>query len=206
MPFTIFHYPLAWGLSRVDKRLSLPALVVGAVMPDIEVPFLIIFFRGILPDHYILHSLIGSLTIGLILTVIVTRYIYPVVISVIFGVDREALNEACRVNSVMILSCAIGLVSHLLLDYPMHPYSQIFWPFIEARLLVGPLLLFFAQGTTIRQGFTTAHMFTVAVMVLWWIAIFVVIRKNVWEEHWMGRREAICDTGCDELGHSSEGI
>ncbi|MGY5852288.1 MAG: DUF4184 family protein [Candidatus Thorarchaeota archaeon] len=206
MPFTIFHYPLAWGLSRVDKRLSLPALIVGAVMPDIEVPFLIMFFRGILPDHYILHSLIGSLTIGLLLTVIVTRYIYPVVISVIFGVNREALDGACRVTPVMILSCVIGLVSHLLLDYPMHPYSQIFWPFIDARLLVGPLVLFFAQGPTMRQGFITANMFTTAVMAIWWIAIFIVIRKNVWEEHWVGRRDPTSDTNREDVHQSSDGI
>ena len=52
MPFTVFHYPIEWAFSKLDKRLNLPGLIVGSFLPDIEVPFLFIFFKGILPDHY----------------------------------------------------------------------------------------------------------------------------------------------------------
>ena len=63
MPLTPLHYPLAHGLSKVGKKLSLPGLVVGAVIPDIEVPLMRIFFSD-LPDHLVLHSLIGAATLG----------------------------------------------------------------------------------------------------------------------------------------------
>jgi hypothetical protein len=43
MPVTPLHYPAAWGLSKLDKRLSLPALIVGSFIPDIEVPILFLF-------------------------------------------------------------------------------------------------------------------------------------------------------------------
>ena len=53
MPITPLHYPIAWGLSKLDKRLNLPGLIVGSFIPDIEVPFLFIFFSGVLPDHLV---------------------------------------------------------------------------------------------------------------------------------------------------------
>ncbi|KKK92066.1 hypothetical protein LCGC14_2706670, partial [marine sediment metagenome] len=68
MPITPLHYPLAWGLSKIDKRLILPGLIVGSFIPDIEVPILFIFFSGVLPDHLVLHSLVGAITIGTIIS------------------------------------------------------------------------------------------------------------------------------------------
>ncbi len=40
MPITPLHYPVAWGLSKLDKRLNLQGLIVGSFIPDIELPFL----------------------------------------------------------------------------------------------------------------------------------------------------------------------
>ena len=188
MPFTPLHFPYAWLLSRIDKRLPLPALIVGAVIPDIEVPFLYVFFSGIFPDHYILHSLIGSLTIGLVLAVFIVRYFYPYMVSTLFGIDENELRETCKISGYMVLAVAIGIVSHLLVDYPMHPYNQIFWPFVDETLLVGQLVSFFAMGTNLNVGYQIANtLMTVSSIVLWGLIAYY-IRDDLWHRMWMGDR------------------
>ena len=62
MPSTLLHYSVAYALHRGEKRFPLPALAVGSVIPDIEVPFSAVFFSGILPDHFILHSFVGEIS------------------------------------------------------------------------------------------------------------------------------------------------
>ena len=141
MPITPLHYPVAWGLSKLDKRLNLPGLIVGSFIPDIEVPILIIFFHGVLPDHFILHSLIGAVTIGAFISTFVTVLLYPILISMFFGVDRVKLNEVCRLTPVLVLSCMLGNLFHLLLDLLMHPFNPTLWPFIDPYNIVGILVL-----------------------------------------------------------------
>jgi len=119
MPVTPLHYPFAFLISKSDKRLSLPALVVGSIIPDIEVPIMWIFFSG-LPDHLFLHSLVGATTMGTLVAVFVTWLLYPPIISTVFKVDKDELKEACSLSGMLVVSCLIGVLSHLLLDYPMH--------------------------------------------------------------------------------------
>jgi len=186
MPFTPLHYPYAWMISRLDKRLPLPALIIGAVIPDIEVPFLIIFFGGVLPDHFILHSLIGALSIGLVLSLLIMRYIYPVIISAIFGVEKKQLIERCQITRYAVLAAIVGILSHLLIDYPMHPYNQILWPFVDAHSLIGPLVLLFAVGGNIAYGFYIANILTSLVSIVIWIGILYHIRDDIWNKMWLG--------------------
>ena len=120
MPFTLFHYPFGYWLSKTNKNLSLPALVVGAVIPDIEVPFLLLFFQGIFPDHFILHSLVGALSIGLVLAIVVTRYVYPPLIGFLFKLDRDELRARCAITPWLIISAVIGILSHLAVDFLHH--------------------------------------------------------------------------------------
>ncbi len=74
MPTTHLHYLFAFLVSKADKRLSLPGLVVGSVIPDIEVPFMWMFFAS-LPDHLFLHCLLGALTIETLLAAAITRFL-----------------------------------------------------------------------------------------------------------------------------------
>ena len=188
MPFTLFHYPFGYLASKIDKRLILSALLVGSVMPDIEVPILFLFFTGVVPDHLILHSLIGTLTIGLLLTVAVTKFIYPPLIGFLFKIDREKLKEACRVTPRMILSCAFGLMLHIGVDYLHHWFNPLFWPWIDPFLLVGPLVSFFATlfATDIHTGFSIANGFTniTLLIVLFWI--IRVNKEDRWNRLWLG--------------------
>ncbi len=188
MPVTPLHYPLAWLISKANKKLILPALVVGSVIPDIEVPILWLFFTGVLPDHLILHSLVGGLTLGTTLAVVATSLFYPWIVSTIFGVDRQDLKEACKITPILVLSCFLGVVSHLLIDYTMHWFNPILWPWVDPFVFVGPLVLLFAAGGDIEGvGFYTANMLTSAIMGIFWIAILIRYAKDdLWRNVWLG--------------------
>ena len=188
MPVTPLHYPLAFGLSKANKRLLLPGVVVGSVIPDIEVPLMWVFFSD-LPDHLFLHSLVGAVTAGTLLAVLVTWLLYPPIISTIFRVNTDDLKEACRLSGMLVVSCLIGVLSHLLLDYPMHWFNPILWPWVNPFDVVGPLVLFFTPyGPINGTAFWMANRLTSAVMVVAWLAILVYYFNNdLWSNHWLGK-------------------
>ncbi|MHA2223088.1 MAG: DUF4184 family protein [Candidatus Thorarchaeota archaeon] len=190
MPVTPLHYPLAQGFSRLDKRLSLPGLVVGAVIPDIEVPLMWFFFSD-LPDHLVLHSLIGAATVGTFLAIIVTRLLYAPIISTLFGVDRERLNETTGMSTMLVVSCLIGVLSHILIDYPMHWFNPILWPWVDPYAVVGPLVLLFTPfGSISGTAFRMAHFVTSAIMGVWWLIIITKYwSSDLWGKHWVGTVE-----------------
>jgi hypothetical protein len=180
MPFTLFHYPVAFGLSKIFRKLSLPGLIVGSFTPDIEVPILMLFFQGILPDHFILHSLIGALTIGTLLSLLTTRFLYALIVSKIFHLDKSILNEQCKISFNLVLSCLIGNVFHILLDVTMHPFNPILWPWVSSYHIIGPLVLLFAKGGDLSLGFSIANLLTNAIMIIIGIIIILIYRKNLW--------------------------
>ncbi|MFO7836366.1 MAG: DUF4184 family protein [Candidatus Thorarchaeota archaeon] len=188
MPFTLFHYSVAYAMHRADKRLPLPALAVGSVIPDIEVLILTFFFSGILPDHLVLHSLIGGLTLGTLGAVLTTLFIYPQIMSVLFGIEKERLVEACRISPLMVLSCVIGILGHILLDYPMHWYNAIFWPWVEPTAVVGPLVLYFSSiGEISGIAFTLANGTANLLMLLIFVYILAQEREERWLHVWLGK-------------------
>jgi hypothetical protein len=186
MPMTPLHYPVAWGLSKIDKRLSLPGLIVGSFMPDIEVPIIFLFFDVGIDNHFILHSLIGALTIGTLLSILATVLVYPLLVSFIFRVNKNKVREACRFTPFLVLSCMLGNVFHLILDYPMHPYSFILWPFVDPNSIVGFIVLLFGQEGDLSMGFLFARIFNYIVMGSLMIAIAVRCRKNLWDQALIG--------------------
>ncbi len=187
MPITPLHYPLAFSLSKTNRRLLLPGVVVGSVIPDIEVPLMWVFFSD-LPDHLFLHSLVGAVSVGTLLAVLVTWLLYPPIISTIFRVDRNDLKEVCRLSGMLVVSCLIGVLSHLLLDYPMHWFNPILWPWVNPYDIVGPLVLFFAPfGPINGTAFWMANGLTSAVMIIAWLPILIYYgNKDLWSNHWLG--------------------
>jgi hypothetical protein len=158
---------------------------VGSVIPDIEVPLMWAFFPGVW-DHLLLHSLLGVFTVCTVLAVVVTRFIYPPVISLIFGVNRGELKEACAVTPALIVSCMLGALFHVLVDIPMHPFNPTLWPWIPPNEIVGSVVLFFGEGS-ILVGFTRANtLFSAIMVVLGTLILIVNINKNLWDEVWLG--------------------
>lgn len=186
MPLTPFHYPVGYLLSKTNKKLRLPGLLVGSVIPDIEVPLMWICFPGVY-DHLLLHSLIGVLTIGTALAVIVTRLLYPPIISFFFRLEYNEVKEACKVTPMLILSCMIGALFHVLVDIPMHPYNPILWPWVNPGVIVGSVVSFFAEGGNIALGFTIANaLFTAVMVVLGSIILAVNFGSGMWKRLWIG--------------------
>jgi hypothetical protein len=187
MPATPLHYTLAFLVSKTDKRLSLPGLVVGSVIPDIEVPIIQMFFVG-LPDHLFLHSLIGAITVGTLVSVIVTRYLYPLIISFVFRIEKNKLNRVCWISPWMVLSCLLGVLSHLVLDFPEHWYNPILWPWVNPQDIVGPLVLVFMQTYDIWTSFLIARLVTHIIMLVVFFVIIVHLHSkgNLWFRFWVG--------------------
>jgi membrane-bound metal-dependent hydrolase YbcI (DUF457 family) len=181
------HYPVAWGLSKIDKRLSLPGLIVGSFMPDIEVPILFLFFEIGIDNHFILHSLVGVLTIGTLLSILATVLLYPIFASLIFRVDKNKVKEACKLTPILVFSCMLGNVFHILLDLPMHPYSFILWPFVDPNNIVGFLVLAFAPEGDLTLGFLFARILNNIIMGSLMLAIVIKSRKNLWEQIIVGK-------------------
>jgi hypothetical protein len=186
MPATPFHYPFAFLISKTNKRFLLPGLVVGSVIPDIEIPIMWVFFPG-LPDHLVLHSLIGGLTLGVLLAVIVTCFLYTPIASFVFRIDSQDLKQTCQVNSWMLLSCLFGVMSHLILDFPMHWYNPILWPWVDPMNIVGPLVLVFMPTYDLWTSYLIASAITHVVMLALWSGIIVRLysKGNLWYRHWV---------------------
>ncbi|MBN2229411.1 MAG: DUF4184 family protein [Candidatus Thorarchaeota archaeon] len=187
MPITPLHYPFAYLISKTNRKFSLPGLVVGSVIPDIEVPIMWVFFNN-LPDHLFLHSLIGAMTVGTLLAIVVTRFLYPVIISSTFNLPKEDLAEVCRITPWFIASCFIGVMSHLVLDYPMHWYNPILWPWVNPFDVIGPLVLLFMPAFSIQTAFFIARTLTHIAMIVLWIGIGyrMYSKGDLWYRHWVG--------------------
>ena len=176
------HYPVAWGLSKLNNRLNLPGLIVGSFIPDIEVPILILFFNGVFPDHFIMHSLIGALTVGTFISTLVTVMLYPILTSLFFRLDKVRIKEVCKLTPTLALSCMLGNVFHILLDIPMHPFNPVMWPFVDPYSIVGILVLVFAVDGNISLGFLIANILNNVIMGLFMLVIVIKSRKNLWEQ------------------------
>jgi len=184
LPLTPLHYPVAYAIHKFRKSASMPGLVVGSFAPDIEVPLLWVFGNG-LPDHCILHSLIGGLTLGLLISVGLTRFVYPPVIGSLFRVERTKLDAACTTSRALVASCLAGLLGHLLLDIPMHPYNPVLWPWVNPDVIVGILVLIFAQGGDLESGFIAANQLVSVVMLVPLLAIIIKRRHVLWSGLWL---------------------
>jgi hypothetical protein len=209
MPITPLHYPFAYAISRLNRGLSLPGLVVGSFIPDIEVPFMWFFMTGVLPDHFILHSFIGAVTVGTLLSVIGVRFFYPFFVSRIFRIDRRRLEGLCQMSPTLVLSCLLGVFSHLLLDYPMHWYNPILWPWVSPFDLVGPLVaLFCFLGPVDGLPFMVANLLVSVPMAIAGLIILVKHRgTGLWDSLLMSSwvQPATSDAWVDGRLQSSTG-
>jgi len=151
------------------------------------VPILIVFFNGIFPDHFIMHSLVGALTIGTIISTLVTVLLYPSLVSFFFRLDKVKVKEVCKLTPALVLSCALGNVFHILLDIPMHPFNPVLWPFVDPYSIVGILVLVFAVDGNISLGFLMANILNTVIMGLFMLAIIIKSRRNLWEQILVGK-------------------
>jgi membrane-bound metal-dependent hydrolase YbcI (DUF457 family) len=180
LPITPFHYPLAYLVYKLGKqKLSLPALIVGSMLPDLEIPVMALLFGLQAPNRMVLHSLLGGVTIGTVIGVAITVLIYPRLTSAIFHLSKSKIKDKCRLSLVLVFSCLIGVLSHVLLDVTNHSYNPVFWPFLSIYQTPSPIV-------PILGGLETASFLMHGVITIIFIGLFFNKRENFWAQLLIG--------------------
>ena len=174
LPFTPLHYPVAYGLYKLHKKLTLPGLAVGSMFPDLEIPVLISLIGT---DRLVLHSLLGAITIGTMLSVTFTITIYPILISYLFRIDEEKVKAKTKLSLNLLFSCLLGNLSHVLLDFINHLYSPLFWPLSDS--ILSPICL--ALG-----GLETSSLIVSTPLIALFVTLLITQREYLWEKLLVG--------------------
>jgi len=128
MPYTPIHCSIAYLSRAIRPQISLPALIVSTMAPDLEIPFLYFFTDG-QQSRLVLHSLLGAVTLATLLSMFLTVCVYSSVVSHLFRIDYSAIKNRCRISWSMVVFCLIGNLSHVLIDSTHHEYNPILFPF-----------------------------------------------------------------------------
>jgi len=178
LPLTPLHHPIAYFIYKLDKRLSLPGLIVGCMFPDLEIPVIVLLLGTQVPNRMILHSLLGSATLGTFLALIVTIRFYPPLVSHLFHVDKKKVESKCKLSVTLVFSVFIGNLSHVLLDVTNHLYNPVFWPFLPATATTNPIYC--------TLGNPLGSLWMQIIMAVLLAALIVVKRRNLFEELLVG--------------------
>lgn len=129
MPLTPLHYCPAYVLHKIRLELTLPALAVGAVIPDLESLVGIATGESLMPSRGLMHSLVGAVTLDALLAVLITMFLYPAMVSWVFKLDKKEVVEKCRFSLMLVMSSLLGSLSHVLVDSTSHEYNPLLYPF-----------------------------------------------------------------------------
>ena len=136
MVLTPLHYVHAYVVHKISRRkLSLPGLIVGCAIPDIENP--ILYSIGFKPPYnrLILHSLIGSLLFSWIIGLAILP-LYRLFIERFL--KRKFTHKYSIFNYVF--SVFISAEIHLIIDAFHHQYNPLLWPITHEN--INSLILF----------------------------------------------------------------
>jgi membrane-bound metal-dependent hydrolase YbcI (DUF457 family) len=127
----------------------------------------------------VLHSLIGGLTLGTIITVVFTTLVYPWLISAIFSINKERVKKKCSLSFMLVFSGLIGVLSHVLLDATNHAYNPLFWPFLSLFQTPSPIV-------PLLGGQNIASLIVHSAMLALFGALLIKTRGNIWERLLVG--------------------
>ncbi len=173
MAFTAFHCALVWPLFILrPKRFDFIGLSVGAVIPDLFIPFVYILpgYEG--PVRIITHSLIGAFTFDFVLALLAALYVVPRVIRYFKrtssdprGYKFAGIDVLEQRGSLLVIaySILIGTTSHVLLDILYHGGSPVFYPLPSVMFPLAEVLPWeiFTHGTILLAFVYLAYVY-------WW--------------------------------------
>ncbi|UCH01389.1 MAG: DUF4184 family protein [Candidatus Bathyarchaeota archaeon] len=168
MPTPLGHFTIAYIIYTSKKSLSLPALIVGSIIPDIDV-FFHYMTRGYV-GRELLHSFIGAGVLGTLMSTLLVVLFYPLVTSTFFRLRKEEVRRACKLSKNVLASSFIGGLSHILIDSTCHNYNPLFYPFTKQSIDV---LLFTPDW---EFSYVVIELFLVMLLVM---LVFGVLRKGV---------------------------
>ena len=130
LPAIFLHSTFAYLINRLDPQFSLPALLVGTLLPDVEVPILYYLTEGAI-DRLLFHSIIGAVTVGTIISVCIVLIVYPHFVSFFFRIDKKEVKKKCRFSGTLFGLCMIGNLSHVLIDATHHEFNPLLYPIFK---------------------------------------------------------------------------
>ncbi len=140
MPATPLHCSIAYLLNRWKPQLSLPVLLVSTMVPDLEIPFTYLMTGG-LQHRLVLHSFLGAATLGTFISVLLTVFLYPSVVSFFFKLNKEKVREKCSFSGTLVVLSFVGVLSHVFIDSLHHEFNPLLYPFVkesfDAFILMG---------------------------------------------------------------------
>jgi membrane-bound metal-dependent hydrolase YbcI (DUF457 family) len=137
MPLTPLHYPVAYAFHRLVPFWSLPGFIVGAMVPDLEIPVIVgVFGMNVLPNNrLVLHSLVGAVTVGTVLSLLLVILVFRPLVARLAPHLGPRVAVTCRLSRRLVAACGLGALSHVVLDVATHRYNPLWWPF--SSTLVG---------------------------------------------------------------------
>lgn len=174
MPPTPLHCGVAYLINRGRRQLSLPALLVSSMVPDLEIPIIFLVTGG-LQDRLVLHSLLGAATLGTFLSILLTVFLYPPVVSFFFKLDRERIEERCRFSGILVVSCIVGCLLHVFLDLMTHEFNPILYPFVNESF----------DALVLMNDWTSATLIVSSVLLALLFFFFVDEIKKGTKDFWM---------------------
>ena len=169
MPITPLHYPVAYFVYKMKKELNLPGIIVGSMFPDFEIPLILLLAKNTYSsDRLVLHSFLGAATLGTVLSVLFTVSLYPILVKTVFHVKEELVKGEIGFSRNLVMSCLLGNLSHVILDFPTHRFNPLFWPFQTTTVSV-----IFSYQLSLLIHFVSAAL---CVMLL------IHHRQNTWAE------------------------
>jgi membrane-bound metal-dependent hydrolase YbcI (DUF457 family) len=173
MPATPLHCSIAYLVNRWKPQLSLPALLVSTMVPDLEIPFTYLMTGG-LQHRLVLHSVLGAATLGTFLSVLLTVFLYPSVVSFFFKLDKEKVEEKCRFSGPLVVLCFVGILSHVFIDSLHHEFNPVLYPFVKESF----------DALMLTNDWTSATIIVTSVLLALLIFFVDEIRKGT-KDFWM---------------------
>jgi len=130
MPAIFLHSTFAYLINRWKPQFSLPALLVGTLLPDVEVTILYYLTDGAI-DRLLFHSIIGAVTVGTIVSVGIVLILYSPFVSFFFRIDKKYIKKKCRFSATLVGLCLIGNLSHVLIDATHHEFNPLLYPIFK---------------------------------------------------------------------------
>ena len=130
MPAMFLHSTFAYLINRWKPQFSLPALLVGTLLPDVEVPILYFLSNGAM-DRILFHSIIGAVTVGTFVSVAIVLTIYPQFVSFFFRINKKDVKKKCCFSGTLFGLCMIGNLSHVLIDATHHEFNPLLYPIFK---------------------------------------------------------------------------
>ena len=141
IPVLVLHWPAVWPLFRwKSATFNLFALTIGAMIPDIECPFVYLVVWDKWKARWVMHSLLGAATVDLVLTVLLVLYFVPWFLKYLDGKVKNKkyfkfagtdLRAHTTKMGAIVGSTLVGTYSHVLIDVLHHPYNPLTFPFAQ---------------------------------------------------------------------------